>query len=513
MKLTSPFRPLRSPSGFLLLSLIAITLAAARGSTHFVAPQKRIGAYAFEDAGAVLRAYVTRISNDRSQILEFHLANPTAPGSGQTKAVAVLRKVEVFDALTGKLLRAYAPSANIDEAPVIANMPCQRSAGEGCGFPKAWSVGAEQLGTGFFYFVFRDSLGHVSRPVFAFVNPANSGTSQPRLGILFPDHTWQAYNLEGGQSFYHPTPADRHFRISELRPLPALPPDLHSPEPTLALIREAKKLGYIVHGLTHTDLESGIVGHGFQALLVTGHDEYWTESERLNLVDFIRAGGNVGIFSGNTMFWRINRLEHELLIAKRKPSASDAATPFADTGYFHEMPNPTGMEQISGLTFRQAGYPLQREFDAETAAELGVTAREYAASSGMRVLAPAHPLFAGTDLKKGEWFGVKAAITDYELDGRLMTAPSAATGLAPDDSTYPKPLAEGYGTRGGKIFRTALIAENHIGQSTILHFGSIGWYQGLLAHDPAVVTITNNALRLLMAPSAPATTPEAGSKQ
>ena len=134
--------------------------------------------------------------------------------------------------------------------------------------------------------------------------------------------TQQAYNSYGGKSLYTfnspdgcPTVsgAARAVAVSFDRPLAAPRPDApntyrYSDQPFVYWL-EAQ--GYDLAYATDVDAHrwgqpgapNGLLAH--RALLVVGHDEYWSAEQRAAVTAARDAGVNLGFFSSNTAYWRV----------------------------------------------------------------------------------------------------------------------------------------------------------------------------------------------------------------
>ena len=147
--------------------------------------------------------------------------------------------------------------------------------------------------------------------------------------------TYHAYNYSGGGNLYvgewfkDPLTKKRVNKVSIHRPgggtggaLPYLDAsnnlsgsvdfyDAGSPRHTFAhwdvpFITWLEKNHYRVDYGTDLDLhEEPDLLAPYSLLLSVGHDEYWSDQMRAHVEAFIRQGGNVAFFSGNTCWWHI----------------------------------------------------------------------------------------------------------------------------------------------------------------------------------------------------------------
>ncbi|WP_228641934.1 DUF4082 domain-containing protein [Microtetraspora sp. AC03309] len=141
------------------------------------------------------------------------------------------------------------------------------------------------------------------------------------------DATWQAYNTYGGGSLYlAPTSAGRAFKVSYNRPVTTRGSSccngsvesffFNSEYP---MVRWAEANGYDVSYTTDVDTAmrpAALLTH--KMYMSSGHDEYWSNEMRNNVVAAQNQGVNLAFFSGNEMFWK----------TRWEASVDGSATPF-----------------------------------------------------------------------------------------------------------------------------------------------------------------------------------------
>jgi hypothetical protein len=140
-------------------------------------------------------------------------------------------------------------------------------------------------------------------------------------------NTYQAYNNWGGKSLYDwNSPSGAAVKVSFNRPyamgdqsisasavgsgeflITVQPATQGSPGGwEFPFVRFLEREGYDVTYSTDVDTaESPAALLNHKALLVAGHDEYWTWAQRANVIAARDAGVSLGIFSANTMYWQI----------------------------------------------------------------------------------------------------------------------------------------------------------------------------------------------------------------
>ena len=126
-----------------------------------------------------------------------------------------------------------------------------------------------------------------------------------KVGLIYPDFTWKAYNPYGGISLYsQPFPIDKDMssRIcSKKRPNLLLSED-HSPFPTSIFSKLLLENDIDHISLCSSDLHENYDWMNLDLLIFTGDDEYWSKNIRTNVTKFLNKGGNLAVFSGNTSF-------------------------------------------------------------------------------------------------------------------------------------------------------------------------------------------------------------------
>ena len=122
------------------------------------------------------------------------------------------------------------------------------------------------------------------------------------------DTTWQAYNSYGGNSLYVGSPAGRAYKLSYNRPFITRAGDtaydwLFSAE--YPMIRWLEANGYDVSYSTGMDTDRrGNLVRNHKIFLSSGHDEYWSGTQRANIESARGAGVHLAFFSANEVFWK-----------------------------------------------------------------------------------------------------------------------------------------------------------------------------------------------------------------
>ena len=133
-----------------------------------------------------------------------------------------------------------------------------------------------------------------------------------RSGLLFQSTvtTYEAYNTWGGLSLYtNELPGlslHRAHKVSFDRPYHDFWGSSNFLRWEYQMVRFLEREGYDVS--YSTDLETHLNGNlllGHKALLIVGHDEYWSWQMRNNVEAARDAGVNLGFFSSNTAYWQV----------------------------------------------------------------------------------------------------------------------------------------------------------------------------------------------------------------
>ncbi|HEX7670338.1 MAG TPA: N,N-dimethylformamidase beta subunit family domain-containing protein, partial [Polyangiaceae bacterium] len=159
-----------------------------------------------------------------------------------------------------------------------------------------------------------------------------------RVLVQVPVNTWEAYNRWGGKSlydFYGP----RAYRVSFDRPFGQMAQTPMWWE--IQLVRFLEREGYDASYQTDrdTDVDPGsLLRH--RAVLVAGHDEYWTSGIRAAFDSALAQGTNLAFMGSNDGYWRIKYEDDGRTIFGYK-SLYDPAPALEDkTALFREIGSP-----------------------------------------------------------------------------------------------------------------------------------------------------------------------------
>jgi hypothetical protein len=271
--------------------------------------------------------------------------------------------------------------------------------------------------------------GRDSKTLFVVKNSAPGQTA--RILYKLSLTTYHAYNYSGGGNLYSgkyftdPVTKKRVNKVSLHRPgggtggeILTIQGDdrLHSsvdaydegsPRQTFAhwdipFISWLGKNGYKVDYCTDLDLhEDANLLTPYNLLLSVGHDEYWSSEMRAHVETFIKSGGNVAFFSGNTCWWHIDFCD---FLKDAKGELHPTAF-IRDFKWWNKRPTPNPENSLTGVSYRNAGGWWSGE----------------RAPVGYTVQNADHWVYEGTGLRDKDIFGAAERLVGYECDGALFS--------------------------------------------------------------------------------------------
>lgn len=338
------------------------------------------------------------------------------------------------------------------------------------------------------------------------VRGAESRPAAP-IVVLCATNTWHAYNRPLDLfSFYqfHATGQPTYFTGIEM-------PWNNSTDPYLLytaeigyshLVRAERFLhvwleqnGYDYDCISDLDLhQNPTVLSSYRVLFIAGHSEYWSHEAWTAVRDYVSAGGQVIVASGNTMFWRVS-FDAQTLECRKYPDTVGGFTSASWGELFHASDHQRG-----GL-MREAGYPAWQAIGLECVGYGG-------ARVAYSVTNPTHPFFQSPEpiaVDVGSEIGGPYAV-GHEWDTRLQQIPGSLTPSISPDYT-PVVLAEGRSGEQRIDYQANWIdGLNQVmseitdwvkpGGGRIFAAGSIAAGQGLSA-DPAFAALFRNALHAM----------------
>lgn len=369
----------------------------------------------------------------------------------------------------------------------------------GCRWPVSFTLPVPPEWPSGYYTARLEAVPPDSKPVQAelwfVVRSAHPGRDSKVL-LQLAANTYNAYSNWGGYSLYA---FNGRFKVQGRRVSFERPVHSQFTNWELPFIQWAERAGYKLDYAVNSDLEfRPELLASYRLVLSVGHDEYWSAPMRDHLERFIAKGGHVAFFSGNTCCWQVRSEDGGRALVSWKqsfrhdPYFAAGKLPLVSTLWSHHLLGRPE-NQLTGVGFLWGGYHKSHGQFMDGKAEFTVHR-------------PAHWLFAGTDLKRGDTFGSKDTIVGYECDGCELTwkdglpfpthrdgTPETFEVLAtcparwhPDDSEWYERWEKG---RTGN----AVLGVYQRG-GTVVTVGTTDWAHGLRGNDPAVARITRNVL-------------------
>jgi Domain of unknown function (DUF4082)/Fibronectin type III domain/Bacterial Ig domain len=211
-------------------------------------------------------------------------------------------------------------ASNLAPTNTAAQPNCQTFPATGlidCGnwsVSRSWTVPADAVSGVYIAHLKPDAGGDGSHITFVVRDDA----SDSDIVLQTSDATWQAYNTYGGNSTYtcsvacppgNPAGYKGAFKVSYNRPFNTAEDD--SGRSALftggewPMIRFLEASGYDVSYVSSVDVHRrGQLLLNHDLFISSGHDEYWSATQRASMEAARDAGVNLAFFTGNTGFWK-----------------------------------------------------------------------------------------------------------------------------------------------------------------------------------------------------------------
>ena len=251
-----------------------------------------------DDAGSIfIEGYTNQLSYQPGEKIQFHL------NSSEPQYSIEITRLGAENKTVYKETRQNGAAHPVPED--ASSNGCHWPAAFELTVPDSWASGyysvrlAVRDGGG--KFIQRNSRSAESS-LFFIIRPQQPG-SQTKILIQLSTNTYNAYNNWGGSSLYsyHGRDHLQGHRVSFDRPLAGQFSNWEYP-----FIAWAEQNGYQLDYAANSDLEfhPEILQH-YKLVLSVGHDEYWSAPMRDHLEQYIKQGGNVAFFSGNSVCWQV----------------------------------------------------------------------------------------------------------------------------------------------------------------------------------------------------------------
>lgn len=427
----------------------------------------------------VIHAHSSKVFYEEGERVKIHY------GTSRYKRIS-LTSYELFDAISDKkiLSRNLKKEIHFGECYLFSDA-------EGCRYKTSIDLRTPTAGE---YYLVLHSNNLKSQKVFFGVRNAESYKAE--VVLIYPNFTWQAYNPIGGGSYY--TPFDNKLKIVSFK-RPIRFEGQHGPEATIAFAKELNKQGQKYLPISNWDLHSNKdILKNKKLIIINGHDEYWTESMKDNVLNFYSNNGNALVMGGNTFWYKVQVHSNQMFMNK---STSDVIIPkFKSTGLWLRPYIDFRSERIFASNYLYAKYPIQRKLKKNKALELGMSSDEYDKASGFKVTNSNHPIYAATGFKDGDIIGDKCNILETELDGLPLKSGEVDYVIAKDAPRDIKILGTGKSWNGPdtRIEDVALFVDASIGKARVVHLGSVGVWRALKNNCGKVDILFKNGLNYLL---------------
>ncbi len=378
---------------------------------------------------------------------------------------------------------------------------CAPNSHLGCGWPIAYTLSIPADWRSGLYALRlltpdEDITRLVASWVFFVVRAARPGATSPVLYML-NEATWQAYNYYNGLSYYPDETLGRGRAniLSFDRPYDGNCSLLWTCVPwrNWPLIQWLEKNGYTVEYASNYDVHAipDLLSH-YRLFIDDAHDEYWSWPMRDQTEEFIADGGNAMFFSSNTSYWQVRYEDNgRTMVGYKSEVAKDPVLTDGDpsndrlaTSNWCTSPVNRCETQMLGVTYFNGGRP---------------------AENGMTAYYPNHWIWAGTNIKNGQYFGATetygslTGIVASEIDGAKYNLSTSAPKITQDAITQGTPgTFEILGTMIGTAGVGTMGVYTNTAGATVWSSATWDWaVVGLSAPNPIVDKVTRNLLNRL----------------
>ncbi len=255
-----------------------------------------------------IQGYPTSISVNKGDTISFKIK---APNSNYR---ADILRLGYYDGDGARMMQANMAPTGTSSQPA-----CDTQSSTGlvdCGnwsVSLSWTVPSTAVSGVYIAHLRRLDTGGDSHIMFVVRDDASTS----KIAVSTSDTTWQAYNSYGGNSLYvctvacppgEPSTYKAAHKVSYNRPL-----DTESKNPRSAffnggeypMVRFLEANGYDVTYLSGMDVHRrGQLLLNHDLFISSGHDEYWSATQRTAMEQARDAGVNLAFFTGNTGFWK-----------------------------------------------------------------------------------------------------------------------------------------------------------------------------------------------------------------
>ncbi len=211
-------------------------------------------------------------------------------------------------------------AANLAPTNTAAQPACLTDASTGlidCGnwnVSRTWAVPITAVSGVYIAHLIRTDTGGASHITFIVRDDASNAPAV----LQTSDSSWVAYNTYGGNSMYKCTVAcpsgnpdgyKAAYKVSYNRPFNSAEDDVGGRSflwwSEYPMIRFLERSGYNMTYTTNADAHRrGSLLKNHRLYIASGHDEYWSKTQRDNVEAARDAGVNLAFFTGNEIFWK-----------------------------------------------------------------------------------------------------------------------------------------------------------------------------------------------------------------
>jgi hypothetical protein len=399
-------------------------------------------------------------------------------------------------------------SEEFKEDVIMESPPPYVGSGKEVPFETEVEISKEVLYEGEFRVFLRNEKNQNSPPIDFIVRDLKKVA---RVGLMHPLYTWQAYNTENGGSFYWGDDFEKgKICISLNRALPANS-QFHSIKSVMPFVSALDNAEIPFRSFCNHDLHNcPELIEDLDVIVIVGHDEYWSHTIRDSLEGFVKKGGDIASFAGNTGWWAIDVDGDELYVDKTHQD--DRMNFDGGTGQFKRPWISKPIQTLMGMSYQYAGYPVSR-FPYDVHASGRIDEESYDSSGDLIILENEHPVFSGLPFQNGSRWGGEEGVLGVEIDGVLLEDNSVAhyrmEGVPMEIRVLAKSLVQCSGgmidTDGnfssGISFQEVGVACESTpfpGGGNVVNFGSIGYYNAVSGPDSFGEKIFINSVSYLL---------------
>jgi len=257
------------------------------------------------DGEETLQGYATSMSVNRGSPISFKI-DTTAPGY----TIDIYRIGYYGGAGARRVVTGLSHTAPLDQPACATDSSTGLIDCANWSVSGTWNVPSTAVAGLYIAHLQRTDNGNGSHIPFVVRNDASTAD----VVVQTSDATWQAYNNYGGNSMYmcnvacpagDPDGYRAAYAVSYNRPFTTTSEPSWWRSAEYPLIRFLEANGFDLAYTTNVDVHRrGDLLSNHNVFISSGHDEYWSGSQRANVEAARDAGLNLIFFSGNEVFWR-----------------------------------------------------------------------------------------------------------------------------------------------------------------------------------------------------------------